>query len=174
MKLSEFYEFLEKNDPGAIKLGKELSNIKPPKRKVNLFLDRNIPRKLTEKVQASKDFKITGIAGEHDSDEFIWVTAKHQNAIILSLDKGDFWNDNKFPLHESPGVILIASREQSVNVYINALNLFLFEEDVDMVSGIRQIPGFFNKSKSKISTNGFIHKFVTVAGDVEVINIEYD
>ncbi len=96
MKLSKFNEYLEKNDPGTIKFGKELSKITPPKRKVKLFLDRNIPRELKETVQASKDFKITGIAGEKDSDEFIWNTAKRQNAIILSLEKGDFWNDKKF------------------------------------------------------------------------------
>ena len=95
-----------------------------------------------------------------------------QNAIILSLDKGEFWNDTKFPLREAPGVILTASREQSVNVYIDALNLFLF--GMDMVGGIRQVPGFFYQSKSKISTNGFSHKFITREGGVEVINIEYD
>jgi predicted nuclease of predicted toxin-antitoxin system len=172
MKLSEFNEYLEKNDPGAIRFGKEPSKITPPKRKVKLFLDRNIPRELKETVQASKDFKITGIAGEHDSDEFIWNTAKRQHAIILSLDKGDFWNDNKFPLREAPGVILIASGEQRVDVYINAINLFLF--GMDLVGGIRQIPGFFHRSKSKISTNGFSHKFVTGEGGVEVINIDYD
>jgi predicted nuclease of predicted toxin-antitoxin system len=172
MKLSEFNEYLEKSDPGAINFGKALLKTTPPKRKVKLFLDRNIPRELKETIQASKDFKITSIAGEHDSDEFIWHTAKRQDAIILSLDKGDFWNDNKYPLHEAPGVILIASREQRVDVYINALNLFLF--GIDMVGGIRQIPGFFNRSKSKISTNGFSHKFVTAEGNVEVINIDYD
>ena len=89
--------------------------------------------------------------------------AKRQNAIILSLDKGDFWNDNKFPLREAPAVILIASREQSVDVYIDALNLFLF--GMDMVGRIRQIPGFFNRSKSKISMNGFSHKFISVEGN---------
>lgn len=172
MKLSKFNESLEKNDPGAIRFGKELLKNTPPKRKVKLFLDRNIPRELKEIVQASKDFKITDIAGEKDSDEFIWDTAKRQNAIILSLDKGDFWNDNKFPLREAPGAILIASREQSVDVYIDALNLFLF--GMDMVGGIRQFSGFFNRSKSKISMNGFSHKFITVEEKVEVINIEYD
>jgi predicted nuclease of predicted toxin-antitoxin system len=172
MKLSEFNKYLEKNDPGTLTLGKSLAKTTPPRRKVNLFLDRNIPRELIKIVQVSKDFKITGIAKENDSDEFIWQIAKHQNAIILSLDKGDFWNDKKFPLHDAPGVILIASREQSVNVYVEALNLFLF--GMDMVGGIRKIPGFFYQSKSKISTNGFSHKFISHEGGVEVINIEYD
>jgi predicted nuclease of predicted toxin-antitoxin system len=172
MKLSKFNEYLEKHDPDAIKLGKELSKNIPLKRKVKLFLDRNIPRELKETVQASKDFKITGIAGENDTDEFIWHTAKRQNAIILSLDKGDFWNDKKFPLREAPGVILIASREQSVDVQIHALNLFLF--GMDMLNGIRVFPGFFNQSKSKISTKGFSHKFISREGGVEEVNIEYD
>src|SRR5215472_9219789 len=114
MKLSEFDEYLKKNDPGSIRLGKELSKSTTPKSKVKLFLDRNIPKELKETVQASKDFKITGIAGEHDSDEFIWHTAKRQHAIILSIDKGDFWIDNKYPLHESPGMILLASPNQNI------------------------------------------------------------
>ena len=172
MKLSECVASFEDNDPGFKKILKDLSQTTPPKRKVKLFLDRNIPEKLKEAVQASKDFKITGIAGEHDSDEFIWNTAKRQNAILLSLDKGDFWNDKKFPLREAPGVILIASREQRIDVQIDALDLFLY--GMGMVSGIQIFPGFFGQSKSKISTNGFNHKFITREGSVEVVNIEYD
>jgi predicted nuclease of predicted toxin-antitoxin system len=140
MKLSKYIEYLIDNDPDLKKGVKDLSKITPPKRKVKLFLDRNIPGKLKEAVKASKDFRITGIAGEHDSDEFIWNTAKSQNAIILSLDKGDFWNDKKFPLREAPGVILIASREQSVDVHLNALNRFLF--GIDIVGSIRMYPDF--------------------------------
>src|SRR5258708_35252413 len=107
MKLSEYVASFEDNDPGFKKFLKDLSQTTPPKRKVKLFLDRNIPEKLKEVVQASKDFKITGIAGEHDADEFICHTAKSQNAILFSLDKGAFWNDKKFPLREAPGVILL-------------------------------------------------------------------
>ena len=172
MKLSKYIESLENNDPGFKKGVKELSKITPPKRKVKLFLDRNIPGELKEAVKASKVFRITGIAGENDSDEFIWNTAKSQNAIILSLDKGDFWNDKKFPLREAPGVILIASREQSVDVHMKALNRFLF--GIDIVGAIRIYPNFIKRSKFKISTIGFNHKFITREGSVEIVNIEYD
>ena len=172
MKLSKYIESLENSDPGFKKGVKELSKITPPKRKVKLFLDRNIPGELKEAVKVSHVFRITGIAGENDSDEFIWNAAKSQNSIILSLDKGDFWNDKKFPLRESPGVILIASREQSVDVHIKALGRFLF--GIGIVGGIRKYPDFLKKSKYKISTMGFNHKFITREGSVEVVNIEYD
>ncbi len=170
MKLSEHIESLERNDPGFKKGFKEFSKITPSKRKVKLFLDRNIPEELKEGLKAYNPLKVIGIAGENDSDEFIWETAQHQNAIIISLDKGDFWNDNKFPLRESPGVILLASREQSIDVQIRALGLFLRI----VIRGIRMHPDFLKKSKFRISTSGFIQKLITHTGSVEVVNIEYN
>ncbi len=172
MKFSEYIESLEKSDPGFKEGFKEFSKITPTKRKVRLFLDRNIPRRLKEAVKASPIFRITGIAGENDSDELIWNRAKSQNAIILSLDKGDFWNDKKFPLHESPGLILIASREQNVEVHIKALNSFLFR--LGIVRGIRIYPDFLKQSKYKISIGGYNSKFISREGRVEADNIEYD
>ncbi len=162
----------EKDDPGFKKTRKVWSKITPPKRKVKLFLDRNIPEELKEAVKASRVFKVTGFAGENDSDEFIWNTAKRLNAIILSLDKGDFWNDKKFPLRESPGVILIASREQSVDVHIYALNRFFTQ--MDIVGVIRMGSDLLKQSKYKVSIGGFNHKYITREGSAEVVNIEYD
>jgi predicted nuclease of predicted toxin-antitoxin system len=171
MKLSEFMRSA-KSDPDLNKGTKEWTRFTQPKRKVKLFLDRNIPKELTDAIEASPHFKITGIAREHDSDEFIWDTAKRQNAIILSLDKGDFWNDTKFPLRESPGLILLASREQKVDVYIEALNLFLF--GIDFVGGIRVYPDLLTRSKYRISMTGFVLKFINYAGGREDVAIEYD
>lgn len=170
MKLSEYIESLEKSDPGFKEGFKEFSKITPPKRKVRLFLDRNIPEELKEGLKAYDRLKVIGFAGENDSDEFIWGTAKRKKAIIISLDKGDFWNDTKFPLRESPGVILLTSREQSIDVQIKALNQFLGI----LIGGIRMYPDFFKKSKYRISTSGFVQKFITHTGSMEAVNIEYD
>ena len=170
MKLSEYVETLEKSDPGFKKGFKEFLKITPPKRKVKLFLDRNIPEELKEGLKAYDRLKVIGVAGANDSDEFIWGAAKRKKAIIISLDKGDFWNDTKFPLRESPGVILLASREQSIDVQITALSRFFGI----LIGGIRSYPDFFQKSKYRISTSGFVHKFITHTGSMETENIEYD
>ena len=170
MKFSEYIESLEKSDPGFKEGFKEFSKITPTKRKVRLFLDRNIPEGLKEGLKTYAPLKVIGIAGENDPDEFIWGTAKRKRAIIISLDKGDFWNDTKFPLRESPGVILLASREQSIDVQITALSRFLGI----VIAGIRIHPDFLKKSKYRISTSGYVQKLITYTGSVEVANIEYD
>jgi len=148
MKFSEYLESLEKNDPGFKERFKEFSKVTPTKRKVRLFLDRNIPEELKKELRAYDPLKVIGIAGEHDPDKFIWETAKRKRAIIISLDKGDFWNDSKFPLLESPGVILLASREQSIDVQITALSRFL---DI-VIAGTKIQPDFLKYSKYRIST----------------------
>jgi predicted nuclease of predicted toxin-antitoxin system len=130
MKLNEYVEYLKKSEPGLDKSLKEWLKFTPPKRKVKLFLDRNIPDELKEEIRAYHRFKVIGIAGENDSYEFIWNAARGQKAIILSLDKGDFWNDKKFPLQLSPGVILISAKEQSVDVYIRSLTRHLLNMDI--------------------------------------------
>ncbi|SRR6266700_5927936 len=171
MKLSEYVEALTGDDPGFEKYYKEWVRITPSKRKVRLFLDRNLPDELKEELKAHRIFKIVGIARENDPDEYIWHKARSQNAAILSLDKGDFWNDKKFLLHESPGVILISSRGQSVDLYITALVRFLYRI---VIAGVRRSPDYLKKMKFKVSTKGFVHKFITQAGSVETYDIEYD
>ena len=172
MKLSEYVESLKKNDPGFNRGLKEWLKFTPPKRKVKFFLDRNLPDEFKEAVKAYHLFKVIAIAKENDSDELIWNTAKRKHTIILSLDKGDFWNDKKFPLHESPGVILISSREQSIDTYINTLVLFMLNTGI--VDGIRRYPDYLKKMKFKISANGLVHKFINNKGSLEEKNIEYD
>src|SRR5258708_29334533 len=98
MKFSEYVESLEKSDPGFKERFKEVSKITSTKRKVRLFLDRNIPEGLKEELKVYNPLKVIGIARENDSDDYIWGIARRKNAIIISLDKGDFWNDTKFPL----------------------------------------------------------------------------
>ncbi len=86
MKLSEYVEALKRDDPDFERDFKEWVRITPTKRKVRLFLDRNIPDELKEELKAYHLFKIVGVARANDPDEYIWNKARSQNAAILSLD----------------------------------------------------------------------------------------
>ncbi len=43
-----------------------------------------------------------------------------------------------------------------------------------LIGGVRRSPDYLKKMKFKISTKGFVHKFITQAGSVEAHEIEYD
>ena len=172
MRLNEYLESLRKEDPEFDKWFKEnWIAWNPPKRKVGIFLDRNLPQTLKNEIIDYPKFKtFEEIEDKRKPDEDIYNYCYRNNLLILTLDKG-FWNDRRFPLAKSPGVILIVSPSSSVSDYIKSLAAFLTY--FDLIGGIRRFPDFAKKMKFKISPGRFVHKFITHEGKSETVNIEY-
>jgi len=174
MKFNEFLESLRKEDPEFDKWFKEnWITWTPPKRKVKIFLDRNLPQELKNEIISYPKFKaFEEVQSTRRSDEDIYSYCYRNNFLILTLDK-DFWNDKRFPLVKSPGLILIASSPiLSVNDCIRSLALFLTY--FDLIGGIRRFPDFAKRMKFKVSLKGFVLKFIDYKGKPEIVNIEYE
>jgi len=173
MKLNEYLESLRKEDPEFDKWFKEnWIAWTPPKRKVKIFLDRNLPQELKNEIISYPKFKaFEEVQTGRRPDEDIYSYCYRTNLLILTLDK-DFWDDKRFPLAKSPGVILIASSPNlSVSDCIESLAVFLVY--FDLIGGIRRFPDFAKRMKFKISLKGFVLKFVAYNGKPETVNIDY-
>lgn len=173
MKLNTYLESLLKEDPEFNKWFKEnWIAWTPPKRKVKVFLDRNLPQDLKNEIISYPKFRaFEEIQSSKRPDEDIYSYCSRKNLLILTLDN-DFWDDRKFPLAKSPGVILIASSSKAiVSDYIKSLAIFLTY--FDLIGGIRRFSDFARKMKFKIGLKGFTHKFIAYNGRPETTRIDY-
>lgn len=173
MKLNAYLESLRKEDPEFDKWFKEhWLAWTPPRRKVKIFLDRNLPQKLKNEIISYPKFKsFEEIKRSSRPDEDIYSYCSRNNLLILTLDN-DFWDDRRFPLAKSPGIILISSGSKATDdSYIKILSAFLTY--FDLIGGIRRFPNFSKKMKFKISSSGFAHKYITYDGKREMIKIDY-
>ncbi len=171
MKFNEYLNSLRKEDPGFDKwFKKNWIAWNPPKRKVGIFLDRNLSQMLKNELidfPKFKAFEEIKYSSREDSDIYDYCSRK--NYLILTNDN-DFWNDRKFPLSKSPGVIILAT---SLNTYDCEAALAYFLTYFDLLGGIRRFPDFARKMKFRISKKGFSHKYITYKNKIEKLQIEY-
>lgn len=86
-----------------------------------MYADENIEKKLVEELRRV-NMDVLWVA-EKDSlrkqkdDTFHYKKAKHLNRYLLTKDRA-FWGDRKYPLHESPGVIIINIQNKELGVLL--------------------------------------------------------
>jgi predicted nuclease of predicted toxin-antitoxin system len=171
MKLGEYISSLSGIDPEFDKWFKEnWVAWTPPKTKVKVFLDENLPNEFKEELRFYKWFRIVD-EGNGQKDPTIYALCKKEKCLLITSDK-DFWNDRKYPLVSSPGVIVISpGSTSSINEYITSFARFI--TNVDLIGAIRRFPNFSQKMKFRIHPNGFVHKFIAFDGKPEKLDIEY-
>lgn len=98
MRLNKYLESLKKEDPEFDRWFEENWIVwNPPKRKVGIFLGRNLPQALKNEIIDYPKFKaFEEIEDKRKPDEDIYNYCYQNNLLILTLDKG-FWNDRRFP-----------------------------------------------------------------------------
>ena len=89
-----------------------------------LYADSNVPREIIEHLRA-QEFDVLWIAEDEKlrrerDDKFHYHEARKRGRILLTCD-ADFWNDRKFPLKDSPGVLILDTPERSVMKYLPQL-----------------------------------------------------
>ncbi len=80
-----------------------------PGKKPRLYMDADMPKGLVRLLSSA------GIDATHPEeegnqnreDEFHWQKARQRNRILVTCNGKDFWNDRRYPLKDSPGVIVI-------------------------------------------------------------------
>ena len=108
MKLSEYLKHLDNVSDFSRWYKKEWLPWTPPKRKIRIYCDANLPEKFVDELKEFKNFKVVCRAGVGD-DEDHYVRARQQKAILITSDL-DFWDDRRFPLKKSPGVVVIVGK----------------------------------------------------------------
>jgi len=165
MKVSEYLQETLRN-PKTRKSIDLFLKIKPPKRKVIVIFDRNVPESFIDIFLTvrwlKKQFKVLGIAIDKLSDEALIKAAQQSGAILITGDD-DFWNDKKFRLEDSPGIIILKGRteKQIIDSFLTALNI------IDFVYGIRKFPDYMHGMKIKASSKQINIKFVDYQGKIQ-------
>lgn len=139
-----------------------------PKRKLRIFIDRNIPYEAVKELEKVKNFKIMGIAESDEEDRLIFDKARKLKAAIITKDE-DFWNDRKFPLKQSPGILIVKGKTAG-NV-IDSLAWFFGL--VGIFDAERKIAGWLEHTKWKISKSGYISKILNYKSKVEIEKVDY-
>jgi predicted nuclease of predicted toxin-antitoxin system len=84
----------------------------PPRRKVPICVDRDIPDAITSALSRDAGFKVRGRAQDGMEDRAVWRQAIKLEAVLLTHDE-HFWDDRRYPLRESPGVIVVKGASET-------------------------------------------------------------
>jgi len=127
--------------------------------KWRIYADNNIESEIVAFLRQSK-MDVVYVAEDpklkkEKDDRFHFNRARKLKCILLTHDE-DFWNDKKYPLHLSPGLILLASKGLEVNKYLPILFRKLFQETINDVRD----PLFLEKIKTKLSDDGIVIKLL--------------
>ena len=88
---------------------RHIDRIHGPRRKLDFLADECLEDVFVFQIRRLNFVRITRPRRGLD-DEALWRLARQQRMVILTGDDSDFWNDRKFPVQASPGVIIVQGR----------------------------------------------------------------
>jgi len=136
--------------------------------KWRIYADNNIELALVEFLK-KKNFDVLWVgenpAWKHRDDLFHYNHAWRLKRYLLTRDI-DFWNDHRFPLQASPGVIIITTKDISIAKYLPILLRKLINEFMFLLREHL----YLYKFKIKLSFKEMRIKFIDP--DLQRINIE--
>jgi uncharacterized protein YllA (UPF0747 family) len=89
-----------------------------------------------------------------EEDTFHYQNARKLRRYLLTYDS-DFWNDQKFPLKESPGLVILDAKDPSIDKYFPVLLRKLIQ-DYNLTSQALYLDGV----KIKLSSKGIVIKML--------------
>lgn len=136
--------------------------------KWRIYADNNIELALVEFLR-KKNFDVLWVgeisAWKHRDDVFHYNNAMRLERYLLTRDI-DFWNDHRFPIQESPGVLIITTKDISIAKYLPILLRKLVNEAMLLFREHLYLYGF----KIKLNFEGIEIKFMD--HDLQRINIK--
>lgn len=128
------------------------------KYKWRLYADNNIEREIVEHLRHS-DMDVLWIAEVPDlrrqqDDVFHYQKARELGRYLLTRDL-DFWDDQRYPLQSSPGVIIVNTDDASAAKYLPILLRKLIQ---DYSSPLE--PLYLDGVKVKLDSDGITLKWV--------------
>jgi hypothetical protein len=142
---------------------REFEKIQGPKRKVPLLLDENLEAEFVRDLLTVKDFRVA-VGTPGTSDDTLWDEARRSKAILVTSDM-DFWDDRRFPIAQSPGVIIVAGRSADDKMYSFALAVVSW----GIIKHWRILPFWLGASSSRVQ-----EKESSASTGMEVRSSRYD
>jgi len=114
-------------------------------------------REITQYLKEEAGFDVLAVGEEpelrHREDEFHYQKARQLGRYLLTHDD-DFWDDRRFPLRHSPGVIIVPKDQQGMTKLFPVLLRKIIERDYNIDDGPRHLGGV----KIRMTWDGMAHK----------------
>jgi predicted nuclease of predicted toxin-antitoxin system len=136
------------------------------RRKWRLYADNNIEKEIAHYLKEQAGFDVLTVCDDpklqHRDDEFHYERARQLGRYLLTHDD-DFWDDRRFPLRQSPGVIIIPKNEEGMTRLFPVLLRKIIERDYNIDNGPRHLGG----TKVRMTWDGMTHKASLPDGSVQ-------
>jgi len=138
------------------------------KYKWRIYADNNVEKEVIDHLRSS-NIDVLWIA-EHpqlkreQNDEYHYAKARELQRYLLTRDL-DFWNDRRFPLKDSPGVIILTSK----NIEASKDLLVLLRKLIDDYNPLDR-PLYIDGLKIKLDTEGLMIKCID--RDTQTVSVE--
>lgn len=127
------------------------------RKKWRLYADNNVEREITDYLKEDAGFDVLAVGEDpklqHREDEFHYQKARQLGRYLLAHDD-DFWDDRRFPLRHSPGVIIIPKNQHSMTKQFPVLLRKIVEIDYNIDNGPRHLGGM----KIRMTWDGMAYK----------------
>src|SRR5262249_8205640 len=152
MTYDEWIQRQRERDPDWDRFVSEFEKVRGPKPKVPLLFDENMEAEVIAELRAVKDFRLN-VGKRGSADQSVWNEARRLKAILVTADM-DFWEDRKFPLAQSPGVIIVSggSAQEKVEALAFAVGAWR------IVENWRKVPNWLDGTKLKAHKSGLSGK----------------
>jgi hypothetical protein len=128
------------------------------KYKWRIYADNNVSQDVVELLRQS-GMNVLWVAEEpelrrHRDDKFHYGQAGKLGRYLLTSDR-DFWDDRKFPLLQSPGLILLDSDDPQTAKYLPVILKKIIVEYNPTAN-----PLYLGRTKTKLSSEGIVIKII--------------
>jgi predicted nuclease of predicted toxin-antitoxin system len=135
------------------------------RKKWRFYADNNIESHIIDHLRGA-DFDVLAVSGrpgaQNSGDGFHYEQARQLDRYLLTHDD-DFWDDRRFPLRQSPGVVILPKDEEGQAKYFPVLLRKIIERDYNIDNGPRHLHG----SKIRLTWDGMTHKAALADGTVQ-------
>ena len=126
------------------------------RKKWRLYADNNIEKEIVEYLR-EEGFDVLAVGEEpelrHKEDEFHYQKSRQLDRYLLTHDD-DFWEDRRFPLRQSPGVIILPKNDEGLTKRFPVLLRKIIERDYNVDNGPRHLGGV----KFRLTWDGMTYK----------------
>lgn len=141
-------------DPNWDRGIRELSRRTGVPRKISLVLDANLEAEVVHDLKGSRGYRILVASGKRTDGE-IWDWARSEKAVLITADGSDFWNDRRFHLRDSPGLIVLSAPTASGK--LEALAVAFVHWDIEKLKRLGD--HYLTGMKIRASPSGTTAKF---------------
>jgi predicted nuclease of predicted toxin-antitoxin system len=135
------------------------------RKKWRLYADNNIEKETVEYLREER-FDVLAVGDDQrlrrQEDEFHYDKARQLDRYLLTHDD-DFWDDRRFPLRQSPGVIILPKNEEGMTKLFPVLLRKIIERDYNVDNGSRHLVG----RKFRLTWDGMTYKASLSDGTIQ-------